>query len=46
MELLADIPKDEGIEDIAFEGLPISGLTSGPVLSAVDSILERIGGKK
>ena len=45
MELLADIPKNEEIEDIAFDGQPMSDLENANLLSVVDSIIERIGGE-
>ena len=44
MEFLADIPKDAAIEDIVFDGLPIGGLKSETVMTAIDRILEKIGG--
>ena len=44
MEFLTDIPKEDEIEDIVFNGLPISSLTSDAVLTAVDRIIKRIGG--
>lgn len=44
MEFLTDIPKEDEIEDIVFNGLPISSLTSNVVLTAVDRIIKRIGG--
>ena len=44
MELLTDIPKDDEIEDIVFDGLPISNLQSETILTAVDGIIDRIGG--
>ena len=44
MEFLTDIPRDDEIEDIVFDGKPISSLTSDAVLTAVDRIINRIGG--
>ena len=44
MEFLTDIPKEDEIEDIVFNGLPISSLTNDAVLTAVDLIIKRIGG--
>ena len=44
MEYLADIPKSEAIEEIVFDGRPIGSLESETVLSAIDGIIERIGG--
>ena len=44
MEFLTDIPRDDKIEDIVFDGLPIGGLQSETVLSAIDGIIDRIGG--
>jgi CO dehydrogenase maturation factor len=44
MEFLTDIPKDDEIEDIVFDGFPISSLKSETVLTAIDGIIERIGG--
>lgn len=44
MEFLVDVPQDPGIEDLCFDGAPISQLNSDPVLSAIDRIIEQIGG--
>jgi CO dehydrogenase maturation factor len=44
LEFLTDIPKEKEIEDIAFNGLPISSLKSGTAISAIDRIIKRIGG--
>lgn len=44
MEFLTDIPREVEIEDIVFNGLPISSLTSNTVLTAVDRIIKKIGG--
>jgi len=44
MEFLADIPKDPAIEDIVFDGAPMGNLKSDAVLSAIDGIIEHIGG--
>ncbi|MBI9105990.1 MAG: AAA family ATPase [Spirochaetales bacterium] len=44
MDFLTDIPKEEEIEDLVFNSLPISSLKSKAVLSAIDRIIEKIGG--
>jgi len=44
MEFLTDVPRDDEIEDIVFDGQPIGGLQSDSVLSAIDGIIDRIGG--
>jgi CO dehydrogenase maturation factor len=44
MEFLTDIPRDAAIEDIVFDGLPIGNLETKSVLTAIDGIIERIGG--
>lgn len=44
LEFLTDIPRDDGIEELVFNSLPISDVTSETVLTAIDTIIERIGG--
>ena len=44
MEFLTDIPRDDEIEDLVFEGRAIGNLKSESVLTAIDGIIERIGG--
>lgn len=45
MEFLTDIPREEEIESLSFQGLPMGNLTSGTVLTAIDRIIEKIGGR-
>lgn len=45
MELLTDVPKDDEIEDIVFDGLPIRKLESDAVLTAIDRIIDAVGGE-
>jgi CO dehydrogenase nickel-insertion accessory protein CooC1 len=45
MELLADIPKNEEIEDLTFDGRPMNELKADSVLSIIDGIIEKIGGE-
>ncbi len=40
---ICDIPYDPKLEDIIYEGKPLSGLDSSPVLDSIDIILEKIG---
>jgi len=42
LNLLADIPQEDEIEEIVFNGLPISSLTSANVLTTVDRMIKRI----
>ena len=44
IEFLTDIPREEEIEDIVFNKSPINSLTNDTVLTAVDRIINIIGG--
>ncbi len=44
LEFLTDIPREEEIEDISFSGLAVSCLKSRTVLTAIDKVIDRIGG--
>jgi CO dehydrogenase maturation factor len=44
LEFLTDIPRDDEIEDLVFQGLPVGNVSSEAVWTAIDRIIERIGG--
>lgn len=43
-EHIADIPRDEGIEEVVFNGEPVSNVNSGMLLNEIDKIINKIGG--
>jgi len=44
LEILADIPREEEIEDLVFNGLPISKVTNESLNKGIDNIINKIGG--
>jgi len=44
MEVLADIPREEEIEDVVFNGLPVSSVANKTLLKSIDNIIKKIGG--
>ena len=44
MELIGDIPKDEEIEDVVFNGRSISNVKNNSLLMKIDRIINTIGG--
>jgi CO dehydrogenase nickel-insertion accessory protein CooC1 len=43
-EILCDLPFDEKLEDIIYEGKPVGELTDSPLIDYIETILDRIGG--
>jgi CO dehydrogenase maturation factor len=44
IEHLADIPREEEIEDVVFNGLPISHVKGSNLITEIDKIINEIGG--
>jgi CO dehydrogenase maturation factor len=44
MEFAGDVPYDQALEDLVFQGKPLTELGDGPARQSIRSILEKIGG--